>query len=401
MKFLTTLFICSLSFWSFSQEWVEVSNLPNFFQTDHSFAFGINGKGYIVSGNSNQGRRDDFYEYDPIADEWTQKDDFPGGERGFAIGDIMDGKAYFGFGTDGFDYLNDLWVFDPATDEWTELASCECSGRVHPAMVAIDGKIYVGLGGNDFNLNDWWEYDVATDSWEQKANLPDLPRHHPYQFGIDGYAYAGFGHGSGFISNEWYRYDPATDQWDQMEDLPEQGRVAGTQFTYNGKGYALSGEGEDHQTMSSGEFWEYDPVADSWTELPAHPGQSRWAPASFVVNDEVYLINGPVRSGFSFTYQPQVYKFALGDNVAIREEMKENQITVYPNPFTDKVQFVLDDNILNPNDFRMEVYDAQYRLVETINYYSAEIDLSFLNAGFYHLKVSTGNQVLHSELIKQ
>ena len=30
--------------------------------------------------------------------------------------------------------------------------------------------------------------------------------------------------------------------------------------------------------MPTGEMWEYDPDGDKWTELPAHPGKSRWAP---------------------------------------------------------------------------------------------------------------------------
>ena len=37
-------------------------------------------------------------------------------------------------------------------------------------------------------------------------------------------------------------------------------------FSYNNKGYVLSGDGDDHGPLSSGEFWEYNPLTDNWTQ---------------------------------------------------------------------------------------------------------------------------------------
>ena len=47
-----------------------------------------------------------------------------------------------------------------------------------------------------------------------------------------------------------------------------------TQFSYNNKGYVLSGDGDDHGPLSSGEFWEYNPLTDNWSQLPSHPGDN-------------------------------------------------------------------------------------------------------------------------------
>ncbi|MGB0931974.1 MAG: Kelch repeat-containing protein, partial [Chitinophagales bacterium] len=291
MKLIYSLlfFIC---IWTHSQaqNWNQVASLPSEFdQTHHSFGFGLDGKGYVVSGFSSQADvNKNFYQYDPATDEWTRLDDFPGAARAYAIGDIWDGKAYFGFGTDGDNRLQDLWVFDPADMTWTQLASCPCMGRLHPAMIAHNGKVFVGMGGtDDGNAKDWWEYDMESDSWAQKPDFPAAARHHPYQFGIGEYVYTGLGHGDGFISNEWFRYDPATEAWLQVASLPDQGRVAGTQFSHNGIGYVLSGEGEEHNSLPTGEFWAYDPDSDRWEELPPHPERSRWAPASFIIDGEV------------------------------------------------------------------------------------------------------------------
>ena len=296
----------------FAQSWTSVEPLPDNFRSDHSYGFSIDGIGYLVAGQTNNGYSDAFYSYDATADAWTALEDFPGDARGYAIGDDWDGKAWFGFGQGPNGILNDLWVFDPATGSWEEKASCPCGARMHPAFVAIDDHIYVGLGNSaSGDLNDWWEYDMESDTWSEKPAFPDTQRHHPYQFGINGQVYVGFGHHNAEIFNEWYRYDPAGESWTELTTLPDQGRVAGSQFAHNGKGYALSGDGEGHTSMMTGEFWQYDPINDAWAQWPAHPGMSRWAPASFVLNDEIYLINGMSNDPGSFDYMDTNWKMAM------------------------------------------------------------------------------------------
>ena len=296
----------------FAQSWTSVEPLPDNFRSDHSYGFAINGTGYLVAGQTDSGYSDAFYSYDATADAWTALEDFPGDARGYAIGDDWDGKAWFGFGQGTNGILNDLWVFDPATGNWEEKASCPCDARMHPAFVAIDDHIYVGLGNSaSGDLNDWWEYDMESDTWSEKPAFPDTQRHHPYQFGINGQVYVGFGHHNAEIFNEWYRYDPEGESWTELTTLPDQGRVAGSQFAHNGKGYALSGDGEGHTSMMTGEFWQYDPINDAWAQWPAHPGMSRWAPASFVLNDEIYLINGMSNDPGSFDYMDTNWKMAM------------------------------------------------------------------------------------------
>jgi len=146
-------------------QWVSVSSPPANFRTDHTYGFALNGMGYLVAGTDADGNyTDSFFQYDPQLDEFTQLDDFPGGARGYAIGDTWNGKAYFGFGLStgsATPFKNDLWEFDPTTQTWTELAECPCEARIHPAMVAQNGKIFVGMGGGTFgDLKDWWIYDM-------------------------------------------------------------------------------------------------------------------------------------------------------------------------------------------------------------------------------------------------
>ena len=302
MKHTLLLLIISMTCSSsiLAQEWEFFSAAPGS-GSHHAYGFALNGKGYLVTGSTVQGVSDFFYEYDPTLDQWTSKQDFPGDARSFAIGDVWDNKSYMGFGVDAEgNYLNDLWMWDPETDSWTELAPCPCAGRAHPAFIAHNDHIFVGLGNNNRNLRDWWVYDLNENTWTQAADFPDVERHHPFQFGVGDYVYTGFGHGPR-IYDEWYRYDLTSDSWTQMANIPDEGRVAGTQFNHMGKGYVLSGDGDDHGRMETGEFWEYTPETDSWMQLPPHPGFSRWAPSSFVINHTVYFINGIVRNPFNYT----------------------------------------------------------------------------------------------------
>ena len=216
------------------------------------------------------------------AQTWSPVAELPGGHlTNHAFGFAVDGTGYLiGFGLNDAGAMNDLWRFDPATGDWTEMASCPCEPRYHPAFVAHEGHIYMGMGSSfGGDLGDWWDYDMATDTWTEEPSIPAPERHHPYQFGIDGIIYTGFGHNGPDIYNTWYAYDPSDESWEEVASLPDQGRVAGTQFAHGGLGFALSGDGESHSSMDLGEFWAYDPAADSWSEWPAHPGMSRWAPA--------------------------------------------------------------------------------------------------------------------------
>ncbi len=379
-------------------QWVEVSSPPSNFRTDHTYGFALDGKGYLVTGTTMNGQySDNFYQYDPVTDEFTQLDDFPGGPRGFAIGDDWDGKAYFGFGVGSGNSLNnDLWVFDPATITWTELAECPCSERFHPAMIAHNGKVFVGMGGSTFgDLNDWWIYDIATDSWTQGADLPTTSRHHPYQFGIGDYVYAGFGHGGPNIYNTWYRYDPANDDWDQMESLPAQGRVAGAQFSWGEKGYVLSGEGENHSALGEGEFWSYDPITDSWEQLDSHPSNGRWAPATFVLDDEVYLFNGIVRQGFNEFYPNDSYKFNLnGDVMSSTEELEQvSNFTVFPNPANDFISIKMTSTDQSSGKFSIsDVLGKTLLTLEVAN--QNEVDISALANGVYFVRAEGETNVV-------
>tara|TARA_B100000508_G_scaffold138385_1_gene134370 strand:- start:54772 stop:55851 length:1080 start_codon:yes stop_codon:yes gene_type:complete len=334
----------------------------------------------------------DFYEYDPVNDSWTTLTDFPGVGRGYSIGDTWNGKAYMGFGFgDNNDYLQDLWEFDPSTGQWTELTPCPCAERIHPTFVIEDGLLFVGMGNNDIdgNLKDWWEYDIANDSWRQLTDLPGGPRHHPYMFSANGDVYTGLGHGNGpgtVVYDDWYKWDIQNETWTQLNDFPAEGRVAGTQFSIGDRGFVLSGDGDDHGSMPTGEFWEYDHQSDSWTELPPHPGISRWAPGSFTIGNVVYFLAGEVRIGTNSGLKTDMYKFDLDEVVDVDQENLEN-ISIYPNPAENVLNIVGD---IDFSSSKLSIINSTGQEVLSASITNEKVDISNLSQGLYFLSIDSG-----------
>jgi N-acetylneuraminic acid mutarotase len=382
---LLVLFLSFLnSLWA--QQWTQVADIPQ--GRHHPVTWGIDGVGYMVTGSnfSNNPTRS-FYRYNPTTDSWANMGLFPGLARSFAIGTVYNGKGYMGFGATSNNYLNDLWEYDPNSNTWNQLASCPCAGRRHPSFVAIGDAIYIGLGdGVAGNLADWWKYDMTSDSWTQLPNLPGAGRHHPFQFVSNGQIYAGMGHSGPIIFNDWYKLDPATDTWTTLNNFPGEARVAGTQFHHANKGYVLSGDGDNHSTMATGEFWSYNDTTDSWTQLPSHPGVSRWAPGSFIVNDEVYLIGGLNRQTQSLASTS--YKYSLPSTVSLEEESLI-KFELYPNPANNYIS--------------INIEQAEFTGIKIINNVGqvvkeqadlTKVNISSLAPGLYHLQVLQNAEIV-------
>ena len=318
-----------------AQSWSQASVFP-YSGVHHPITFSYDKYGFVITGSNT----DNVYRYDKSADSWIQLGDFPGGVRGYAYGVAVNNKAYMGLGSDLNGYPTDWWEYNIVNDSWIQKASLPAAGRNHPAMIAVGDKIYMGCGSNNTgNLGDWWEYDITSNVWTQKTDLPGNDRHHPFYFNIGNYAYVGFGHGSvpgpgsnpsasSYIYNDFYKYNPSNDTWTQMSNFPSEARVAGTQFSFDGKGYVLSGDGDDHGPLDEGEFWQYNPSNDSWTQLPSHPGDAIWAPGCFVIDCNIYFLLGENVNTFPGSYPTNVYTYKLSNACGCTDPLALNYSSV-------------------------------------------------------------------------
>jgi len=332
MKNLLTLFLCIVPLFGLCQTWGQVSNFIGDGR-HHPITFSNNEYGFVVSGSY----LEDVYRYDKSNDTWTQLQDIPFSGRGYSYGVSIGNKAYMGFGSNSSgQYPTDWWEYDMDNDVWSQKSNFPGDGRQHPAMIVVNNKIYMGCGGNSSgNLGDWWEYDILTDVWSQKSDITGNNRHHPFYFGLGDFAYVGFGHGSApgpgnnpssssYIYNDFYKYDPSNDTWTQLSDFPSEARVAGTQLSYEGKGYVLSGDGDDHGPLDDGEFWQYDPLNDSWIQLLSHPGDAIWAPGNFVIGCDVYFLLGQNWNNNQGTYPISVYNYKLSESCGCTDILAYN-----------------------------------------------------------------------------
>jgi N-acetylneuraminic acid mutarotase len=389
-KFLSALSLFALSLTMSAQGWVQVADMPN--GRHHPVTFSLNGKGYAVTGTRpNQLATDDFFRYDPDSNAWTTLIGFPGAARSFSIGTTYNGKAYMAFGANNFGLLNDLWEYDPITDQWNQLASCPCAGRRHPSLIAANNKLYAGLGDNgQVNFKDWWMYDMATNQWTQLPDLPGPARHHPFHFEANGNVYAGMGHGGPNIYGDWYMLDTATNSWSTMTPFPGEHRVAGTQFDHGDFGYVLSGDGDNHSYMLTGEFWRYNPNNDTWLELDPHPGYSRWAPGSFVINDVVYFFGGLNR--VTSQYPSDVWKYDINANSVRIDENQLNAISLYPNPANNFVTWENDESITT-----IIIMNTIGQAIASVPSSTQRLDVRSWESGLYLVQFMAGDELVKTE----
>lgn len=399
MKTICTLLFVAVYLCAEAQ-WTQKTNFPSSGR-NHPITFAINGIGYVATGGSDSPPFyvDDVWKYTAATDSWSPLGSFPGGDRSFAYGVEHGGFGYAGFGASdngaSVTYYDDWYRFDPVSETWTTMSSCPGAARTHPALVATTEKIFMGCGGSaNGDIRDFWEYDVATDTWTQKADFPGTRRHHPFYFSIGDDVFVGMGHHQADIFNDLYHYDIQNDVWTQVASLPGEGRVAGTQFTYNGKGYVLSGQGEDHENLDTGEFWEYDPVNDSWGQLPPHPGTGRWAPGSFVIGDSLYLMGG--QNNDILPDQRDLWLFNFQDVVSVDEITENVSFQVYPNPTNDKIRIATNIAVR-----QIEIKNVLGEVLYSTESKVDEITVADFPSGVYILSVQGDNQIVSQRFVKE
>ena len=160
-------------------------------------AFVVNGKAYICGGNGGTSRRD-LYEYDPVANTWTKKADFPNTNgiyrtQGFAIGT----KGYVGAGVVGSG-TNKFWEYDTVTDTWKEIAAYPGGNASDAVATTLNGKGYVRVNGK------LYEYSPTTNTWTTKTYKPTFWHTMAFMVGEQIY-WAG---GSGDLTKQFWTYLP-------------------------------------------------------------------------------------------------------------------------------------------------------------------------------------------------
>lgn len=167
---------------------------------------------------------------------------------------------------------------------------------------ATTGKITVQRG----SLSATSAEDFTVTGWAKRKDFAGVARVSAAGFAIGSKVYMGFGVKrfagvSAFFAGDFFEYDPATDTWTQKAGHPRIKDDSWTTgaipnpitFTIGNKGYL--GLGNAYSTENGNELWEYDPATNAWTRkasYPASPSAAIINAMSFVVNNKAYVVGG-------------------------------------------------------------------------------------------------------------
>jgi len=276
--------------------WTRKADLPGANRSGDE-GFQINDKGYMGLGG-----RIDLWEYDPVNNSWTQKADFPGGARIVPTTMSVGDKGYVGLGFMGtFNFLNDWWEFDPVANNWTQKGNFPGTSRYGAVTFSIGSKGYLGVGFipsllNSVSTMDFWQYDPVADHWTKKAPFPaaGVARQFAAGFSVGGKGYLGTGtvltfNQRSFAANDFYEYDPIADSWTRKKDFPGQRRSAAVAFAIGERGYLGLGQGDSVTAPDNRDFWEYNPLTDTWKRKADFGGGGRVNAQSFVLKGKGYV----------------------------------------------------------------------------------------------------------------
>jgi hypothetical protein len=261
--------------------WIQKASFPGLPRANAA-TFSINNIGYVVSGISENGTLlADMYAYDPTADSWTQKASLPAPGRQDAFGMTIGNKGYLIGGWDttyGLSFLPDVWEYDPVADNWTRMNNFPGKPRVDAGGFAVGNIGYYGMGYlGPGDAMDWWRYDPAADTWTQKANFAYDTYNANY-----GFTFAGTGYLLSFDDLNWSSYDTAADQWIPRLALPSFVEPSGLSATAGIKGFFIEGAGRFHLT------WVYDASSATWSQQTSFATQ-RTGSVSLGLNNTLYM----------------------------------------------------------------------------------------------------------------
>ena len=280
--------------------WVKVSDFEGVTRSG-TVSFTIGDYAYVGLGFDGDDYLTDFWRYDPGLNFWQRVDSFPGIGRIGAVAFSLNGKGYIGTGFNqdlDEEELDDFWEYDPQTDAWTERAAFAGGPRHSAVAFSLNNKGYIGTGYDGNYLKDIWRYDATSDSWEQTVSLFGSKREQAFSFTIDGKAYVGGGRNNGAFLDDFWAFDPESQVWEDLsiddeedhydEYILAMSRHSASGLASLGLGYVIGGISNEFTRT----VYRFDPNSRSWDDLTAFEGTARSDAAAFVINDRIFLGTG-------------------------------------------------------------------------------------------------------------
>ena len=157
------------------------------------------------------------------------------------------------------------------------------------------GYVSCGVDTAENVQNDLWQYNPTLDIWTQMASIPAPARKNAISFVINekGYVGTGFDHDETLLGSklkDFWEYNPLDNSWTEKAHYPgggDTGIYQATGFSIEDKGYISCGKIGSDAYIS--ETWGYNPSTDNWTERTPFPGGDRYQLISFVLEGKAFV----------------------------------------------------------------------------------------------------------------
>ncbi|MAC94104.1 MAG: hypothetical protein CMC96_01250 [Flavobacteriales bacterium] len=229
-----------------------------------------------------------------FSQDWCQKADYPDrpvyAPMSFSVGGM--GYSVSG-GMKNGNNTNKLWEYDPVGNNWTQRANFPGTSRRNGISFTVNGEAFVGCGWTgSTRLRTMYKYDPLTNSWSSTTSYPGVGGRGSFATSLNGKGYVGGGAngtGTNSVQRDFWEYDPITNSWSQLANFGFGNRLGGVMHAVNNRIYA--GLGHD-QVISYDDFWEYNPQTNSWSQVASFPGVDRLNPVSFVIDNKIIVGGG-------------------------------------------------------------------------------------------------------------
>jgi uncharacterized repeat protein (TIGR03803 family) len=223
-----------------------------------------------------------------VHDSWGSGAPMPTARAGGAIG-VINGKVYVVSGETNSAIVNNNEIYNPATNKWTTGAPIP-TPRYAGASAVVNGILYV-MGGiidaSETPQNIVEAYNPATNTWSTKSPMPTATDSMNAVV-ENNLIYVVGGYSNGARSALVQRYDPATDTWTAETSL----MVAKSDAVLGLLGSSIVAAGGLENTGNpSGDNEAYAAGSNTWKELKADP-TPRNAGCGAAVSGQLYVTGG-------------------------------------------------------------------------------------------------------------
>lgn len=229
-----------MDFWEYdpaADKWTQKKDIPGTkMGRAYGVGFSLDGKGYVGLGYDNakieaSGLPGTSVTLGPYIDSIKHVQIAPGPPPIHQIETVFRQvleQTYDSTFTDSLDYLQDFWEYDPAGDSWTQKANFPGQGRAFASGFPLKDKALVGLGLGDSVMgaifDDFYAYDPKADAWTRTADFPASKRYGAASFSLGFLGYVAGGN-DGLPRKDFYEYNDFAQTWDRLPDLPDSARA--------------------------------------------------------------------------------------------------------------------------------------------------------------------------------